>query len=282
MVANWLEFGKVKVGRVRLSRVVMSVVCAVVLAQTNPLDEEVLTAARKGDLPAVKSLLDKGAALEAKSRYGQTPLFFAARGGHEELVKFLLAKGAQTKVNDTFYKMSLLAAAADKGYTGIVKALIDAGSDGASEALEAAAERGNQEMATMVLATGKVKPEQMTAALTAAQRAKQPAIEEMLTKAGAKPAPKPAAQVSEDKLRTYVGTYKGDPVGEMAFTLKEGKLYINVQGQSLELGAFDDTTFGLLVNAAVKLQFKLTDGKVTGVNLLQGGQTFPMTRVEGK
>jgi hypothetical protein len=260
----------------------MSLVCAVVLAQTNPLDEELLTAARKGDLPAVKSLLEKGAALEAKSRYGQTPLFFAARGGHEELVKFLLAKGAQTKVNDTFYKMSLLAAAADKGYTGIVKALIDAGSDGAADALEAAAERGNQEMAAMVLATGKVKPEQMTASLTAAQRAKQPAIEEMLTKAGAKPAPKPAAQVSEDKLKAYVGTYKGDPVGEMAFTLKEGKLFLNVQGQSLELGAFDDTNFGLLVNAAVKLQFKLTDGKVTGVNLLQGGQTFPMTRVEGK
>jgi ankyrin repeat protein len=263
-------------------RWLLSLVCAAVMAQTNPLDDDLLAAARKGDLPAVKTLLEKGAALEAKSRYGQTPLFFAARGGHEELVKFLLSKGAQTKVNDTFYKMSLLAAAADKGYTGIVKALLDAGSDGAADALEAAAERGNQEMATMVIATGKVKPEQMTAALTAAQRAKQPAIEELLTKAGAKPAPKPSAQVSEDQLKSYVGTYKGDPIGEMSFVLKEGKLFLNVQGQSLELGAFDDTNFGLLVNPGVKLQFKLTDGKVTGVNLLQGGQTLSMTRVEGK
>lgn len=260
----------------------MCLVCTVLMAQTNPLDEDLLTAARKGELAAVKALLEKGAGLEAKSRYGQTPLFFAARGGHEELVKFLLAKGAQTKVNDTFYKMSLVAATADKGYTAIVKALLEAGAEGAADALEAAAERGNQEMAEMVLATGKVKPEQMTGALTAAQRAKQPAIVELLTKAGAKAAPKPSAQVSEEKLKAYLGTYKGDPVGEMTFVLKEGKLFLNVQGQSLELGAFDDTTFGLLVNAAVKLQFKLTDGKVTGVNLLQGGQTFPMTRVEGK
>ena len=173
--------------------------CAMAFGQAPALNDDLLTAARKGDLPGVKALL------EAKSRYGQTPLFFAARGGHEELVKLLLAKGATPNVNDTFYRMSLLAAAADKGYTGIVKALIDGGATGADEALEAAAERGSMEMATMLLATGKLTRAELTKGLTAAERAKKADIVELLTKAGAKLAPKPTAQVSAETLKMYEG-----------------------------------------------------------------------------
>ena len=82
-----------------------ALLCAAAFGQAPAADDDLLTAARKGDLPGVKALLEKGAALEAKSRYGQTPLFFAARNGHEEIVKFLLAKGASAEVNDTFYSM---------------------------------------------------------------------------------------------------------------------------------------------------------------------------------
>jgi len=165
--------------------------CAVVFGQTPPLEEDLLAAARKGDLPAVKALLEKGAPLEAKSRYGQTPLFFAARNGHQEVVTFLLSKGASPNVNDTFYKVSLLAATADKGNVGIVKALIDAGATASGDALEAAAERGSAEIVTMLLATGKLSPADLTRGLSAAERAKKPEVAELLTKAGAKPAPKP-------------------------------------------------------------------------------------------
>ncbi len=191
---------------------------AVAFGQAPALDEELLTAARKGDLPALKALLAKGAPLEAKSRYGQTPLFFAARNGHEELVKFLLAKGASPNVSDTFYKVPLMAAAADKGYTGIVKALIDAGAAGAGDALEAGAERGSTEMVTMLLTTGKLTPADLTRGLSAAEQARKPDVAELLTKAGAKPAPKPTAQISEEILKRYAGKYKGDPIGEVTPT----------------------------------------------------------------
>lgn len=255
---------------------------AVALGQTPALDEDLLTAARKGDLAGVKALLEKGAGLETKSRYGQTPLFFAARGGHEELVKFLLAKGATPNVNDTFYKMSLLAAVADKGYTGIVKALIEAGATGAGDALEAAAERGSVEMAAMLLATGKLTPADLTKGLTAAETTKKPEVAELLTKAGAKPAPKPAAVVNPATLKLYEGKFKGDPIGEVTFTLKEGKLFLGVQGQSLEMGAFDDTTFALLVQPGATWKFAVEGGKANVVTFVQGGRNFPMKRVEAQ
>jgi ankyrin repeat protein len=38
----------------------------------------------------VKLLLEKGAELESKDKYGQTPLSWAAERGHEAVVKLLL------------------------------------------------------------------------------------------------------------------------------------------------------------------------------------------------
>ena len=253
-----------------------------VFGQAPALDDELLSAARKGDLAGVKTLLAKGAALEAKSRYGQTPLFFSARNGHEEVVKFLLAQGASPNVNDTFYKMSLLAAAADKGYTGIVKALIDAGASGAGDALEVAAERGSIEMATMLIASGKLTPADLTAALTAAEQSKKEDVVELLSKAGAKPAPKPTAQVGAEILKLYVGLYKGERIGEVTVVVKANKLFLGIGGQSLEMGAFDETTFGVLAQPGAKWAFTVEGGKATLLTYVRGAQTIPLKRVEGQ
>ncbi len=257
-------------------------VCAIAFAQNPTLDEDLLTAARKGDTAEVKALLEKGASLEAKSRYGQTPLFFAARNGHEELVKFLLAKGANPNIKDTFYQSSLISAAADKGYTKVVKLLLEAGSDSAAEALETAASRGNKEMTAMILASAKLTAADLTSALTVAERVRQTEIVDMLKKAGAQPVPKPTAQVSEDKLKLYAGTYRGEPLGETLITLKEGKLFLQVQGQSFELGAYDETTFAPLVQLGVKFKFTLEGSKVTSMIFMQGTQSFVLKKMEGK
>src|SRR5947209_5684527 len=73
------------------------------------VNEELLDAARKGDLVSVKALLAKGAAIETKTPYGQTPLYLAAMNGRADVVEFLLDKGASTDVRDTFYKAPILA-----------------------------------------------------------------------------------------------------------------------------------------------------------------------------
>ena len=42
----------------------------------------------------MKLLVDKNANIEAKSKYGETPLIYALRNGHNEVVKLLLDKNA--------------------------------------------------------------------------------------------------------------------------------------------------------------------------------------------
>ena len=51
------------------------------------LNDQMWEAARKGDAAAVTALLDKGADVNAKFRYGSTALFKAAERGNVEVVK---------------------------------------------------------------------------------------------------------------------------------------------------------------------------------------------------
>lgn len=63
--------------------------------------EEIHEAAGKGDLETVKMLLQKDAErVNAKTRYGRTPLHNAARFGHKEVVELLLAKDAELNPKD--------------------------------------------------------------------------------------------------------------------------------------------------------------------------------------
>ena len=48
----------------------------------------------------MKLLLEKGADVESKDQYGQTPLSWAAENGHEAVVKLLLEKGADVESKD--------------------------------------------------------------------------------------------------------------------------------------------------------------------------------------
>ena len=54
------------------------------------LNDQFWEAVRKGDASAVTTLLDKGADVNAKFRYGATALFKAAERGNVEIVKILL------------------------------------------------------------------------------------------------------------------------------------------------------------------------------------------------
>src|SRR6202023_165802 len=60
--------------------------------------DDLLAATRKGDLAAVKALLDRGVSVNSKSPYGSTPLFFPCDRGHVEIVKLLIDRGADVNV----------------------------------------------------------------------------------------------------------------------------------------------------------------------------------------
>ena len=87
-----------------------------------------IDAAADGNIEVVKQLLAAGANVNAKNKWGGTPLHWAARGGHKEIVELLIAKGANVNAkNDE--DGTPLHLAADRGHTEVVELLITAGAD---------------------------------------------------------------------------------------------------------------------------------------------------------
>src|SRR5688572_15552213 len=176
------------------------------------LNDQLYEAARKGDAAEVKALLDKGADVNAKFRYGATALFKAAERGHTEVVKLLIERGADVAVKDTFYGATAMTWALDKGHTGVVRAILAKSADGAGEVLLSGVNSGNMELVTAALETGKVPADALTGALVAAGAdEKKAAVVEALKKAGAQPPP----EVDAATLQSYVGKYKAEPAREL-------------------------------------------------------------------
>src|SRR5580700_7092562 len=137
----------------RVAGLVLGFALAMFAADVN---EELLSAARKGDLAAVKMLCEKGAAIETKTPYGQTPLYLAAMNGHADVVQFLVEKGARSDVQDTFYKASMLDFVLQRKHYDVAKTFISKGTGKPDDELASVADAENTELVAAVLAKGKV------------------------------------------------------------------------------------------------------------------------------
>jgi len=87
------------------------------------MDEDLVRASQTGDIYSVKRLLDAGADVNAKNKYGYNSLILASQYHHTEIVKLLLERGADVNAQ------APLAVASGEGYRGIIKLLLDAGAD---------------------------------------------------------------------------------------------------------------------------------------------------------
>lgn len=122
--------------------------------------ERLLRAARQGDLKNISYLLSLGADIEAADPgNGWTPLFWASVKGNGPAIKLLLARGARTEARDS-KGMTALMAAARWGRKDGVAALLDGGARiGAVDkngwnALMWAAFKGQTEMAALLIDRG--------------------------------------------------------------------------------------------------------------------------------
>ena len=90
------------------------------------VNEDLRQAVSRGDLPEVKRLIAKGAEVNAKGKYGSTPLMHASMNGDREVVQELLSKGAEVNAKDNNGQTALMAAS-DKGQQEVKELLIKAG-----------------------------------------------------------------------------------------------------------------------------------------------------------
>ena len=117
-----------------------------------PLAEELWAAARAGDVARVTAALDKGADVNAKTRYGATALSYASDRGNLELVKLLLARGADVNAQDSFYRMRAIDLAMANNHPAVVTFLLERGSQGAPAVLAQAVQRGSVPIVAAALA----------------------------------------------------------------------------------------------------------------------------------
>jgi hypothetical protein len=261
------------------SVVVLTALLVAVTAAAQEKNEEFFAAARKGDIAAVKALLDQGVEVNSKTRYGATALSYACDKGHVELVRFLIERGADVNMKDTFYGEVPLGWALSHGNAQIVKLLLDKGATGIERALMNGVDQGNTEIVKVVLDKGGLKPETLNNALRRASAGSNKEIVEQLKKAGAVAV---EVSVEPEVLKSYVGSYKNEQVGEVTFVLKDGKLVGSVASQGdFRTSAISKTKFAI-IEVEATVTFNLEGDKVTGFTLNQGGANFAFKRVEQK
>jgi uncharacterized protein len=148
---------------------------------TLPGGETVLmTCARTGRIEAVRSLLARGAAIDAKeSERGQTALMWAAAEGHADVVEALVKAGADFRERLASGFTAFLLAVRE-GRAGVVRVLLKAGAN-VNEAIEAPPEANRRQMA------GRPAPRAGTSALHLAVGNAHFELAAMLLEAGADP-----------------------------------------------------------------------------------------------
>ena len=200
------------------------------------LSRALLAATQRQELGKVKELLEAGADVNAKSRYGATPLFFAADKGNLALVRLLLAAGAEVDVVDTFYQASPLSWATFKSegsprHKEVALVLLENGGGPPSEALSFGARVGDMDFVKAAVATDSVGAGDLRDALAQARSQGQEAVVEFLTPMVAALPPEEEREVKESPeiLEGRVGSYRNEEVGL--------GIRVFVEGQSLQAQA---------------------------------------------
>ncbi|MBL8207145.1 MAG: ankyrin repeat domain-containing protein [Blastocatellia bacterium] len=261
-------------------RVICLLLFLPLLAFAQDVNEELLEAARKSDAEKVKSLLAKGANVNAKSSYGVTPLGFACSRGSLDVVKVLLDNGAEVNVTDTFYKTTPfgMIMMGKKANPEIMLLLLEKGAKETDQAMNYAINNNHPNLAKVALTKGKFNQDTLDKYLRVANKKGQSDIVEALKAAGAKELPE--FKIEAEAIKKYEGTFKGDGL-TVVFQVKEGKLTGIANGQEmpvlpLKLHTFENAESGVVVTFAAESE------KITGVTLKFPNQQMTLKKEEAK
>jgi len=250
-----------------------------------PIVEELFAAARAGDAARVTAALDKGADVNARTRYGATALMFAADKGHVEIMKLLLARGADVNAQDSFYKMRAIDMATMNNHGGAVTLLLEKGSKGAPAVLSQAIQRGDAALVATALTSPELTRTELRPALAGAKKAGNAEIIALVEKKIASLPPEAAAPtvaVDRATLQSYVGSYRNEAAGaSIAVALNGDQLMLTPPraGQQLTLAATSATSFQVVEQPGLTLSFEGRGGTIERVVAVMAGTPQVWTRV---
>jgi ankyrin repeat protein len=131
-------------------RAVLSVCGVLALGAAAPAEAPVADAAMRGDVAAVRALIDRGADVNAAQGDGMTALHWAGETGTAEMARMLLAAGANLEARTRIGDLTPLLIAAEAGNGPVVGVLVESGADvearstvGGGTALHYASESGD-------------------------------------------------------------------------------------------------------------------------------------------
>ena len=101
---------------------VLAVSLVVTSCSSVDVNKGLLTAAEKGEVSKVRTLLEKEADVNVKDEFDRTALMLAAFGGHTEVVKVLLEAGADVNAKGKF-GATALSFATERNHTEIIRLL---------------------------------------------------------------------------------------------------------------------------------------------------------------
>jgi len=265
----------------RMPFLTLALTCGLSFAATSPLSadergEQLLAATRKGDLAAVKKLLNEGADVNTRTRYQSTPLFFACDRGHLEVARLLIERGADVNVKDNFYNASALTWAMSKKHEPLVALLVEKGAD-VSEALYGSIQGGDRVLFGLILEKGKLNQAMLDEALLVATVLKNEENAGMAKQLEGKGAIAIDFPVDETTLKAYEGKFaEGDT--NLTFAVKDGKLNFVTPQASTALIPIAKDRFKFVQGRLEFIFERDTQGAVSGLRFASRGGDMKLKR----
>lgn len=216
---------------------------------------QLIDAARRGDLSAVKQLVADGIDVNATSNFEITPLWQASSKGHHEVVQFLLEADADPNIRDEVWNLTPLMLSDE---SKIVSLLVKHGAREAAAKLRLAALSGSVEVVQAILVAKRLDEQSLASAKAQAKLGGHTKIAQRLDEFAGKALPDPP-EIDPHVLKKYTGQYVSRRLEEVEVAFRDGQLTFGASGRSArQLIPRDERTFDL---GSETFSFPIRDGK---------------------